>query len=153
MAIRKKQMFEDILFPTDFSDASVLAAAYALNLARSKKARLHVIHVLDTEKEAAGFYVPHISFEKLDKEMLVAAREMLKKFCAKHFKGVKNLEQTVAAGMPHKEILKAIKSTGADVVVMGTFGKAGLERFLIGSTTERVMRNAGCPVLIIPPGR
>lgn len=153
MAINKKQVFETILFPTDFSGASVNAAAYALNLARSNRAKLRVMHVLDTSNEASGFYVPHISYENLDKEMLDAARDMLKKFCAKHFKGVKNIEQSVAAGMPHKEILKAIKSTGADIVIMGTFGKEGLERFLIGSTTERVMRNAGCPVLIIPPGR
>lgn len=153
MAIKNTLTFETILFPTDFSDASVQAAAYAFSLARSKRARLRVLHVLDTSNEASGFYVPHISYENLDKEMLASAREMLKRFCAKHFRGVKNLEQSVAAGMPHKEILKAIKSTGADIVIMGTFGKKGLERFLIGSTTERVMRNAGCPVLIIPPGR
>ena len=111
MAINRKQVFENILFPTDFSDASVNAAAYALNLARSKRAKLRVMHVLDTSNEAAGFYVPHISHERLDKEMLVAAREMLGN-SAQHFQGVKNLEQSVAAGMPHKEILKAIKSTG-----------------------------------------
>ncbi len=153
MAVKNRPKFTNILFPTDFSDASVYAATYALALARSNRARLHALHVLDTSNEAAGFYVAHISYENLDKEMLLSAREMLKKFCAEHFKGFKFLEQSVAAGMPHKEILKTIKSTGVDLVVMGTFGKKGLERVLIGSTTERVMRNAECPALIIPPGR
>jgi len=145
----KDVKFKNILFTTDFSEASVHAASYAASLAASYGAALHVIHVVDTSEEAAGFYLPHLSFEKLDSELKDTAGAMLRKFCEKNFKGQKDLKATVLTGEPYKEILKA--AAGADVIVMGTFGKAHLDRVLFGSTTERVMRKAKCPVLVIPP--
>ncbi|MBI5493197.1 MAG: universal stress protein [Deltaproteobacteria bacterium] len=143
--------FKRILFPTDFSEASINAAGYALALARQNKARLYVLHVVDVSDEAAGFYLPHLSFERLDKELMSSATEMLRNFIAKQFKGYRNIETQVAAGEPYKEILKVVKGADADVIVMGTLGKARIDRFIFGSTTERVMRSAKCPVLVIPP--
>ncbi|MBI5642243.1 MAG: universal stress protein [Deltaproteobacteria bacterium] len=145
--------FKKILFPTDFTDASVAAASYAMMLARQNKAKLYVLHVMDVSKEAAGFYLPHLSFERLDKEMRGVAGEMLKNFCAKQFKGFRNVEMHVLAGEPFKEILKVVKGSKIDLVVMGTFGKARVDRLLFGSTTERVVRRAECPVLVIPPSK
>lgn len=142
--------FKTILFTTDFTEASVHAASYAASLAKSYGATLYVLHVVDTSDEAAGFYLPHLSFEKLDAELKDTAGAMLKKFCAKNFKGQDGLKATVHTGEPYKEILKA--AAGADIIVMGTFGKkAHLDRLLFGSTTERVMRRAKCPVLVVPP--
>jgi len=142
--------FKNILFTTDFTEASVHAASYAASLARIYGAALRVLHVVDTSEEAAGFYLPHLSFEKLDEELKDTARAMLKKFCEKNFKGLDGLNATVVTGEPYREILQA--AAGADVIVMGTFGKkAHLDRLLFGSTTERVMRRAKCPVLVIPP--
>lgn len=150
-AKNKSRSFDRILFPTDFTDASRDAAAYALMLAKQNKSRLYILHVVDTSREAAGFYLPHLSFEKLDKEMRAGAAELLKKFCTTYFRGYRNIEQHVLAGEPYKEILKVVKGTKINVIVMGTFGKARIDRFLFGSTTERVMRRATCPVLVIPP--
>lgn len=147
------KIIRKILLPTDFSTVSEEAAAYALTLARQNKARLSVLHVVDTSREAAGFYLPHLSYEKLDKEMRAAAADMLGKFTAKMFKGYRNIERHVLAGEPSREILKAIKGGHADLIVMGTNGKEGIDRFFFGSTTERVMRKAGCPVLVIPPAK
>lgn len=141
----------NILLPTDFSEASIGAAAYALSIARQYKAKLYCLHVVDISSDAAGFYVPHQSYENLDDEMLIAAEEMLHNFTVKNLKGYKNIELRVVAGDPHKQIIKSIKQLNIDMCVMGTFGKAALERFFVGSTTERVMRKAICPVLIIPP--
>lgn len=152
MAARnKKDLFARILFPTDFTDASANAAQYALSLARQNKARLYVLHVVDTSEEASGFYLPHLSYEKLDKEMVAGASDMLRKFCAARFKGYRNIEPQVLAGEPFKEILRVIKGGKIDLVVMGTFGKTRIDRLLFGSTTERVMRRASCPVLVVPP--
>ncbi|MBI5561684.1 MAG: universal stress protein [Deltaproteobacteria bacterium] len=153
MALKNRVNFGNILFPTDFSGASALAAGYALSLARQNRARLYCMHVMDTSNEAAGFYVPHLSFENLDEEMLVGAEEMLHKFAQKHLKGYKNVELRVTSGEPYREIVKAVKALKIDLCVMGTYGKAGLERLFIGSTTERVTRRAACPVLVIPPPR
>ena len=85
MAINRKQVFENILFPTDFSDASVNAAAYALNLARSKRAKLRVMHVLDTSNEAQ--VLRRISRTRGREGDAVAAREMLDP--AQHFAGAR----------------------------------------------------------------
>jgi len=143
--------FENILLPTDFSNASVDAAVYALKIARQHKAKLYLLHVMDISTEAAGFYVPHQSFENLDDEMLIAAEKMLYEFAQKNIKGYRNYELRVVSGEPYKVIIKTIKSLNIDLCVMGTFGKVAIERLFVGSTTERVMRKALCPVLIIPP--
>ena len=153
MAQKERTKIEKILFPTDFSGASIHAAAYALLLAKTYKARLYVLHVVDTSEEASGFYLPHLSYEKLDKELMESAGEMLAKFCSTRFKGYRNIEKRVLSGEPYKEILKVIKGVDIDVIVMGTFGKARIDRFFFGSTTERVMRKASCPVFVIPPPR
>jgi len=154
MAAKKENSkIQNILFPTDFSGASIHAASYALSLAKAYKAKLHVVHVVDTSDEASGFYLPHISYEKLDKEMRSSALAMLDEFCALRFKGYNNLESRLLAGVPYKEILKIIKNMEIDLVVMGTFGRAGVDRFFFGSTTERVMRKSSCPVFVVPPPR
>ncbi len=143
--------FKRILLPTDFTEASAYAAEYALDMAVQYKASLFLLHVVDVTEDAAGFYVPHLSFDNLDKEMVEAAEVMLKKFCAKQFKGVDGLDMKVVAGEPYKDILKAVDRDGIDIVIMGTCGKGGIERFFFGSTTERVLREVDCPVLVIPP--
>lgn len=153
MARKENSKIQKILFPTDFSGASIHAASYALSLAKSYKARLYVLHIVDTSEEASGFYLPHLSYEKLDRELKESAAGMLEKFCATRFKGYKNIEQRVLAGEPYKEILKMIKGMDIDLAVMGTLGKAGIDRFFFGSTTERVMRKASCPVFVVPPPR
>lgn len=153
MALKDNLKIERILFPTDFTGASIHAAEYALLMARTHKAKLYVLHVLDTTEEARGFYLPHLAFEKLDKEMKAGAVELLKKFCSLRFKGFRNIQTQVLAGEPYAEILKVVRGSNIDMVIMGTFGKARIDRFLFGSTTERVMRKALCPVLVIPPPR
>lgn len=153
VANKEKSRIRRILFPTDFSGASIHAASYALSLARAYKARLFVVHVVDTSEEASGFYLPHLSYEKLDAEMKESAAGMLDKFCAVRFKGFRDMEKSVLAGEPYKEIIKAIRGSDIDLVVMGTFGKARIDRFFFGSTTERVLRKSSCPVFVVPPPR
>lgn len=148
---RTNRRFERILFPTDFSSASVNAAEYALMTARQHKAKLIVLHVVDTSDEAVGIYVPHLSYEKLEEEMTSTAADMLGRFAARSFAGFRNIETRTAAGEPYREILKVVKKEKISLVVMGASGKAGIDRFIFGSTTERVMRKVDCPILIIPP--
>lgn len=150
---RTNKAFERILFPADFSSVSENAASFALSAARQNKARLVVMHVVDVSSEPAGFYVPHLSYEILDEEMEKAASVMLERFSARFFKGYKNIELSVSVGVPYKVILKAINDPSTDMIVMGSSGRGKVDRFLFGSTTERVLRKAACPVLIIPPAR
>ncbi|MFQ5465404.1 MAG: universal stress protein [Thermodesulfobacteriota bacterium] len=143
--------FSRILFPTDLTEASDAAAEYALTMATHYKARLYVVHTVDTSGEAAGFYLPHISFENLDHEMVVNAEKMLDKYCARFFKGLEECVQEVYLGIPYEEILKAVEDKDIDLVIMGAFARGRLDHFLFGSTTERVMRKIDRPVLVVPP--
>ncbi len=150
-AIKKPSVFQRILIPIDFSPTSEEAAAYGVMMAKAHKAKLHILHVVDVSEDAAGFYVPHLSYDKFDKEMVVGATVMLKKFCTKACKGFKNFDSEVLSGIPYKAILKAAKGNESDLIIMGALGRGRLDKLLFGSTTERVMRKSKCPVLIVHP--
>jgi nucleotide-binding universal stress UspA family protein len=150
MANRAK-VFKRILFPTDLTAPSENAFPSALSLARQYRAKLYIIHVVDTGHEAAGFYVPHLSFERLHGELRQGAEGMLKKFCRSRLRDFKGCEMQVLEGEPYREIIKFVNDNKIDIVVMGTFGKGRMDRFMFGSTTERVIRKVKCPVLVVPP--
>ena len=145
------QVFKKILFPTDFSVASDYAMSYAISMAKRYKAKFFLLHVVDTTYDISGFYIPHISAEKLMQEMEEAAEKKLTNISSAISRRIKAREIVVKSGIPHKEILKFAKDKGIDMIIMGTHGKAGLDHLLFGSTTERVLRQASCPVLTIRP--
>ena len=145
------QVFKKILFPTDFSVASDYAMSYAISMAKRYKAKFFLLHVVDTTYDISGFYIPHISAEKLMQEMEDAAEKKLTNIRSAISRRIKTCEIVVKSGIPHKEILKFAKDKGIDMIIMGTHGKAGLDHLLFGSTTERVLRQANCPVLTIRP--
>ncbi len=143
--------FKKILVPVDFTPASESALKYGLSLATKYGGKLFVLHVVNLRGELAGFYIPHLSFEKLDDEMKKGAGEMLEKFTKRILKGFKNFEKVLLCGTPYLEIVRYAREENMDIIVMGTFGRSGIEGYLFGSTTERVMKNAEVPVLVVPP--
>ncbi len=149
----KKQdiTFKRILFPTDFSDISESASAYALSMAKSFGAKLYVLHVMDTSLEAAGIYVPHISFEILDKEEESWEAKSLKKLCHCLSKQGVKIKPLMCSGAPHSEILRVAREKDVDLIVIGTSGTGGVGRLVYGSNTDNVIRNSHVPVLAIPP--
>src|ERR1039457_1629181 len=142
--------FTKILFATDFSENSDHAFDYALSLAKSFNARLSVIHVINEPIDLRGFYVPHISFETLEKEIEEGAAKMMEKFCRTRIGDFSNYETLIVAGIPFEEILRKADEAQASIIVMGTQGRKGIDHFLFGSTAERVVRNAKIPVMTIP---
>lgn len=141
--------FKTILLATDFSETSQMAADYALDLARSFDARLVVLHVINEPVDLRGFYVPHISFEQLEKEIETGAAQMLESFCREKLGESGNYETVIVTGVPFEEILKAADEHAADLIVIGTHGRTGLDHLIFGSTAERVVRSASCPVMTI----
>lgn len=141
--------FDTILFATDFSENSEQACDYALSLASSYSARLLVLHVINEPVDLRGFYVPHISFETLEKEIEEGAEKMMEKFCRTRLAGFSNFETKVVSGIPADEIVRLAKENDASLIVLGTQGRTGLDHFLFGSTAERVVRTAHCPVLTV----
>jgi nucleotide-binding universal stress UspA family protein len=144
--------FKNILFATDFSESSDYAFQYASTLARKFEARLMIIHVINEPVDLRGFYVPHISFEKLEEEIEEGAKKMMDKFCRTHIRDFENYETFIVPGIPYDEIIKKAVEQSADLIVLGTHGRTGLDHVLFGSTAEKVVRKSSIPVMTIRIG-
>jgi universal stress protein A len=138
-----------ILVATDFSPNSEQACEYALELAKKFNSSLFVLHVINEPVDLRGFYVPHISFDELEKEIEKGAENMLEKLCNTAFAGYGNYEKAVTSGVPYEEILRKATEINASMIVLGTHGRQGLDHLIFGSTAERVVRTAPCPVLTV----
>lgn len=135
----------EILFPTDFSEAAQFAGRYATLLGRKLGAALHVIHV------------PFIPFPAAPSELtgLAEAYEAGRRRAEAQLKDLLQTEDwrglrtrtAVTIGLIEDEILKAAQR--ADLVVMGTHGRTGIARVMLGSVTEKVVRTVPCPVLTV----
>jgi nucleotide-binding universal stress UspA family protein len=130
-----------ILHPTDFSEQSRAAFALACALTRDYGARLVALHVVPAPNFAYGEgYLP-----PAPEELLVEAREQLHRLEPPH--GNVRAEQRLEQGDAAPEILRVAHEIDADLIVMGTHGRTGLRRLLMGSVAEQIVRKAPCPVL------
>ena len=141
--------FDKILFATDFSESSEHAFQYALSLARQYHSRLTILHVINEPVDLRGFYVPHVSFENLENEIEQGAQKMMAKFCESHIADFADYETAIVTGIPYEEILKRAESDKVSFIVLGTQGRSGIDHLLFGSTAERVVRKALCPVVTV----
>ncbi len=141
--------FTKILTAVDFSENSEYAFDYALTLAKQFNAELTIIHVINEPVDLRGFYVPHISFEQLEKEIEDGAVKMMEAFCSTRLGTFSNFKTAIVTGIPYEEITAAADKADASLIVLGTHGRTGLDRILFGSTAERVVRSASCPVLTV----
>lgn len=141
--------FTKILTAVDFSENSECAFGYALTLATQFNAELTIIHVINEPVDLRGFYVPHISFEQLEKEIEESAAKMMETFCSSKLGTFSNYKTAIVTGIPYDEITAAAARIDASLIVLGTHGRTGFDRILFGSTAERVVRSASCPVLTV----
>jgi nucleotide-binding universal stress UspA family protein len=141
--------FKTILFATDFSDNSEYAFDYALALAKNFEALLAIIHVINEPVDLRGFYVPHISFESLEEEIEEGARKMMDRFCRSHVRDYEPVMTFIVPGVPYDEIIKKALELPADLIIMGTHGRSGLDHVLFGSTAEKVVRKSPVPVMTV----
>jgi nucleotide-binding universal stress UspA family protein len=132
-----------ILVTTDFSDGTSEALKYAFSIAQENQARLTLLHVIDQFSVGAS--------SKLALPTVDAARRQLDKLVPAEVKAWCEVKTQVEIGVPYSTILDTIKSDRADLLVMNVHGKSLLDRALLGTTAERVVRGAVCPVLLIPP--
>ncbi|WP_232700969.1 universal stress protein [Halobacterium wangiae] len=138
-------MFDQILFPADGSDCAEAAFDYVLEIAAGHDATVHVLNVADTtrsnvERQTGLVETLEERGEQLVRDVAERADE----------RGVDTTTE-VRRGEPYRTILDYAEETGVDVIAMPTRGRRGLERFLLGSTTERVLRRSDVPVLTIKP--
>ncbi|NWF97680.1 MAG: universal stress protein [Nitrospirae bacterium] len=140
---------KSILFPTDFSEGSAEALKYAVEFAKKYDAKLYVVHIIYDVAKASGWYVPHISMDKLYQDIQEGAKKELDNFGVEELSGIKNIERVVVTGIPHQEIVAFANSKKVDMIIIGTHGRTGIDRILFGSTAAQVVRNAPCPVLTV----
>jgi nucleotide-binding universal stress UspA family protein len=145
-------VFRRILLPSDFSECSAEAARAARRLAEIFGARLVVLHVLDEPAALDPMFRGEVPMELLRGRMEQYARESMEAFVADGFRGTENVETRIASGVPYREILREARETGADLIVIGTHGRTGVEHVIFGSTAEKVVRMSPCPVLTIRQG-
>jgi nucleotide-binding universal stress UspA family protein len=141
--------FDKILTAIDFSENSDYAFDYALTLAKQFDSQLMILHVINEPVDLRGFYVPHISFEQLEKEIEEGAEKMMAKFCSSKMGDFTNFTTATVTGIPYEEIIRSAQEAAASLIVLGTHGRTGLDHLIFGSTAERVVRGASCPVLTI----
>ncbi len=140
---------ERILFSTDFSEGSFHALPFATDMAKHYNAKLYILHVVYDIARVTGWYVPHISTEEIYKEMVSWADKEMEKCCVEDLQGFTNVEKVIARGVPSEEIIKFATEKEIDLIVIGTYGRTGLDRIIFGSTAERVVRRAPCPVMTV----
>ncbi len=138
-------MYDTVLIPTDGSEHAARAAEHGVLLARAFGATVHVVAVVDTRtaKEVAGDDVR--LRERLERE----AREAVDDVVAMAPRV--GLETAVLSGEPSTAILDYADREGADLLAMGTHGRTGINRYIAGSVTERVLRRSTAPVLTVRP--
>lgn len=124
-------MVREILFATDFSAPSEIAWRVAHDYARQLNAGLHLLHVAPAQASAAP--------------------EGLTELAAEAGAGLK-VVTAVRIGAPTEEIVRYAAEQGVDLIVVGTHGRTGVTRALLGSVAENVTRHAPCPVLTVPHG-
>jgi universal stress protein A len=136
-----------ILVPVDLSEPSKKALRYAFALAQQFDAKLILLYAVEPVATPDFAYHPlMIETEKV----VAAAEERLKKLCAEEVIEPSRIEKTlVRKGVAHDQITDAAKSSKADLIVIATHGHTGLKHVLLGSTAERVVRHASCPVLVV----
>ena len=132
-----------ILVPIDFSECSSKAVAYAAALAKQFHASVHLLHV-----QTPPTPIPALIDFPVAAEGSKEVQEKLQRV-ARSVDPAITREITVLVGTPEDEIVSAIDDNNIDLVIFGTHGRTGLQHWLQGSVTERVLRRATCPVLIV----
>jgi len=135
----------NILVPVDFSIASEKALTYAVSIARQFGAKITLLHV--SQAQLYGCEFAYLPIE--DDAMCQRIRELLDSLATGKVGPDLLADTVVRNGVPFDEIVKAAKELNSDLIVINTNGHTGLKHILLGSTAERVVRYAPCPVLVV----
>ncbi len=144
--------WKKILAPTDLSELSLPAIHYALELGLERDAEVVIYHVIGEDGVWFGKNDP------LNPATAVVPRqqERLREFVRKHFAdwlGKVKVSESVEAGIPHLLIVNKADEENAELIVMSTHGRTGIEQIMLGSVTAKVVARASCPVLSIRPAK
>jgi universal stress protein A len=142
-----------IMHPTDFSPASTPAFRKAIELARALRGRLALVHILSpvlVPVMGAETYIPAATYDQIERTARDAATRRLKRLATRAKKAGARTSTYLIEGAPVAErIVRAAKARRVGMIVMGTHGRTGVTRLMLGSVASRVVATASCPVLTV----
>jgi nucleotide-binding universal stress UspA family protein len=139
-----------VMVASDFSQASRAAFARAVELAKANRATLLVMHALTLVVQLlSGEYMPPQTWDRIEAANRREAQKQIEALVAKAKRAGVRATGLVMVGSPYEVIVRAARSKGVDVLVLGTHGRTGLPRFFLGSVATRVLATAHCPVLTV----
>lgn len=140
---------KNILVPTDFSEKFTHTLNYAIEFAKSLNSVLHIIHVIEPIVFSSEVVMTKFGLDELPNELRLYAKKDLEKIAKLlESKGVRFTTQ-IFNGKAYAEILDYADNNHIDMICISTHGHSNLENLIFGSTTEKVIRKANCPVLVV----
>lgn len=136
-------MYDEILYPTDGSEGAEAALKHAIDHALTYDATLHVLFVVEERISEARAAEILDSLEATGERTVEEVRSTAKSA------GVESLRGYIGSGSPYRQILAYSEDHDVDLIVMGTHGRRGVDRYLLGSVAEKVVRTAPCPVMTV----
>lgn len=143
-------MYDRILVPTDGSDGMWPVIQHAVDLARTHEAEIHGIYVVNTASYAS--FSMETAWEGIGEMLRSEGQAALEEIETRAEAGNVPVETTLIDGSPSSEVIRYAEKTACDLIVMGTHGRGGIDRLLLGSVAERVVRSSKVPVLTIRVG-
>lgn len=144
------QSIKKIVCALDLSQHSALVAEYAVTLAKAFDAEVIVVYAAPALTQYVGFHVPPSSIENFVGEIVAGAEKTMEEFVAEYFKDVKAVGKVVN-GYAAEEILNLVADSNADLIIMGTHGRKGIDRILFGSVAEKIVKSSPIPVMTVRP--
>lgn len=142
-------LFQKILVPVDFSPYSSFALRSAADLARRFSGSVTILHVQDALPSALPGDLQPITKEQEHQLRAAIDKELAALRVRAETAGASGVQTLVAEGHPADVIVRCAERGGFDLIVLGTHGRRGFQRMLLGSVAERVVRQAPCPVLTV----
>ncbi len=141
---------KSILCAIDLSEISPKVAAYAQDLAKALNAKVHVLYVAPSIEQFSYLRLPPTDFQPHINEAIVEAEDNVETFIQENF-DIENVSGKVLSGDISEMILDFTRIENIDLIVMGTHGRRGFSRVVLGSVAERVVKSAQMPVVTIRP--
>ncbi|MGK9477302.1 universal stress protein [Melioribacter sp. OK-6-Me] len=140
-------LIKKILVPVDFSEYSKEALKYAVQFAKQFNAKLYIIYVIEPVIYPADFSMGQVAIPSLENDIKKRAEEEMDSLIKSFVDPSLETDIIIKTGKPFVEIIETARETDTDLIIMATHGHTGVEHLLFGSTAEKVVRKAPCPVL------
>jgi nucleotide-binding universal stress UspA family protein len=144
-----KDKINKILVPVDFSDYSKSSLRYAVNFSKYFNAEISLIYVVEPVIYPPDFSMGQIAIPSVNAEWDQRAKEELDKLAKNEIPDDVKVKTIIKTGKPFLEIIETAEEENIDLIIIASHGRTGMEHILFGSTAEKVVRKAPCPVLTL----